>query len=90
MKFLTESGSIYEIDGNHVRRINEGYEKRADGEWVRLVDPPLIVREGEPVVLRLESLANYGPDDYENTVQVTPDAETVRVTTPVVRVWDDE
>lgn len=84
MKFLTESGSMYEIDGDHVRRVNEGYGKRADGEWIRLLEEP-VVWEGYPARLVMESLSSYGPDDYDNT---EPSNMTVRTTTPVERIWE--
>ena len=85
MKFLTESGSIYEIDGDHIRRINVGYEKRADGEWIRLLETPKI-EVGECAFLVLENLSEYGEDDYGNLVK---SEATWRRTSPVDRVWDE-
>lgn len=86
MKFLTESGSIYEVDGDHIRRINPGYQKRADGEWVRLLQPS-IIREGECAYLVLENLSEYGEDDYGTLVK---SEATYRRTSPVERIWDND
>lgn len=86
MKFLTESGSIYEIDGDHIRRINTEARKRADGEWIRLLEEP-VVWEGYPVRLVMESLSSHGPDDYGNRDSVEP--MTIRTSTPVERIWGE-
>lgn len=89
--FETESGSHYEIrrtsGHSEIRRFNAGYRKRADAEWVRLLGHgPLIV--GVPAALNMASLAAYGPDDSG-----LPDGDagymTVRVTSPVTRVWSE-
>ena len=80
MKFVTESGSEYEIAGKKVRRINEDRAKRADGLWVELLDWPR-VEIGERVRLVMAGLSAYGSDDYGNSGPVT-----VRTTTPVVRI----
>ena len=87
MKFLTESGSIYEIDGDHIRRINERPQgaKRADGEWVRLMETPKI-GVGECAFLVLENLSEFGEDDYGNLVK---SESTWRRTSPVERIWDE-
>lgn len=69
MKFWTESGSAYEVEGNRIRRLNEHYEKRADGDWVLLLDSRIEV--GERAILVLESLSPYGPDDHGYTGSVT-------------------
>lgn len=88
MWFRTESGSMYEVDrhGGRIRRVNEGYSKRGDGEWQRFfaISPwPIIVGHG--VVITQESLAEHGPDDAG---QVVPGSTaTVRTTTRVVEVW---
>ena len=87
MKFLTESGSIYEIDGDHIRRIpaNPGEAKRADALWVRLMKTPR-VEVGECAFLVLENLSEYGEDDYGNLVK---SEATWRRTSPVERIWDE-
>ena len=87
MIFTTYSGSTYEIKDGQVRRLNEGYAKRADGEWVTLSNDP-VVEIGEPVVMILESLANRGPDDY-GTPEWAADTHTTRVTSPVISKEDN-
>ena len=82
MRFTTESGSTYEINGSMVRRVNPGYEKRADGEWKELLNEPEIVLGGH-VLLVMESLADYGPDDYVSG----GGGPTVRRTSRVTEVW---
>jgi len=88
--FRTTSGAEYEIrDGDEpgelfVRRNSFDYEKRGDGDWQRLVAPPLI-QKGRPVVLVMESLARYGGDDHGTRLDdVSP--VTTRRTTPVVEI----
>ena len=87
MKFLTESGSIYEIDEGCIRRIpvNVGHLKRADGEWIRLMETPKI-EVGECAFLVLENLSEYGEDDYGNLVK---SEATWRRTSPVERIWGE-
>ena len=87
MIFTTYSGSTYEIKDGQVRRLNEGYAKRADGEWVTLSNDP-VVEIGEPVVMILESLAIRGPDDY-GTPTWAADTHTTRVTSPVISKEDN-
>ena len=87
MIFTTYSGSTYEIKDGRVRRLNEGYAKRADGEWVNLANDP-VVEIGEPVVMILESLASRGPDDYVTPVWAA-DTHTTRVTSPVLSTEDN-
>lgn len=92
MKFQTESGSVYEIDGDHIRRVNTLATKRADGEWLRMVTVPE-VELGQPVRTAIESLAQYGPDDEGNeTGEVDEETYkfTYRVTTPVERIWGND
>lgn len=86
MRFTTESGSVYEIrevNGLHreVRRVNDGFGKRADGEWVRLLQHSP-VEVGVNVILEMVSLSPYGPDDSGNR----DGGPTVRRTAPVVEV----
>ena len=87
MIFTTYSGSTYEIKDGQVRRLNEGYAKRADGEWVALANDP-VVEIGEPVVMILESLASRGPDDYGPPAWAA-DTHTTRVTSPLISKEDN-
>jgi hypothetical protein len=86
MIFTTETGSTYEIndDGGvpYVRRLNSWYEKRADGEWIKLLNTPKVELGGN-VTLVLESLSEYGPDDH-GTIG---GGATVRRTSRVTEVW---
>ena len=88
MKFMTSSGSMYEIESGRVRRVNPGHEKRADGEWVTLVNDPAI-RVGEQAYLVTESLRRYGSDDY-GTSDDEASPHSIRVTTPVTYISDDK
>lgn len=85
MKFQTVSGAIYQIEGDHIRRVNPNYRKRADGEWVRLWEQPQ-VELGLPVCILMDSLSDHGPDDYGN--HLSGEGVTQRRTTPVERIWD--
>lgn len=84
IRFTTLSGSTYEISGDRVRRVNPGYEKRADGDWVQLINIPTVT-VGAAAVLVLDSLGPYGPDDHgsigpaEATTRVTSIVQTVEV-----------
>ena len=82
----TESGSIYEIDGQQIRRTNAGAKKRGDGVWLTLVNLfPLVPRVGSPMLLVVKSLAKYGPDDF-GTPKDQASSETTRRTTAVTKV----
>ena len=82
MIFYTESGSAYEIIGNEVRRLNPDDPKRADGAWVTLHHhTPIEI--GKRVTLTMDSLTEYGPDDFGT---VTADPITTRTTTPVTGI----
>lgn len=86
MRFKTETGSTYEIRGDEIRRLNPDYTKRADGEWVRLLNSPK-VEVGYRVLLELEPLHEYGEDDSGVDSQgVVPDV-TIRTTSRVTEVW---
>lgn len=84
MRFTTYSGSEYEIEGDWILRINQTAGKRADGEWVRLVNSP-IIEVGQSAVLTMLSLSSYGTDDYETRPE---DASpyTTRITSTVMEV----
>lgn len=87
MKFKTVSGSEYEIRDGLVRRINPEHEKRADGEWVRLINNP-DVRVGECAIVTTESLRRFGGDDYE-TRDEEANLFSTRITSTVTEVWDE-
>jgi len=78
----TETGSTYEIDGRRVRRVNEDHSKRGDGLWLESLEEvePVV---GYPMLLALEPLGVYGPDDEGNLVA---DGVTFRRTSRVVEV----
>lgn len=91
MRFGTRSGSAYEIrtdedGGRSVRRLNHSAEKRADGEWVRLYNH-WDIRVGESAVLMMESLSEYGEDDY-GTPPDRSGGYTTRTTSTVT--WIEE
>lgn len=91
IQFETISGSHYEIketsDGKFIRRVNPDTAKRADGEFVRLHGHfPSPIEEGFAVILELDSLREYGPDDDDTRAEDT-DRTTIRSTTMVTRVW---
>lgn len=79
MIFHTETGSTYEIAESKVRRVNAEAAKRADGEWVRLLNDPW-VEVGFSVLLVLEPLSGYGPDDYGFEDGLLTTRKTSRVT----------
>lgn len=88
MKVTTRSGSIYEIVGDLVRRVNFDAGKRGDGVWQLLVDmSPSIPKIGFPMVLVLGSLAKYGGDDIGTPLGMVS-GETTRITTAVTEVTD--
>src|SRR5690606_9882654 len=60
----TESGSVYEFDGQMARRVNPDSQKRGDGEWWSMQYPlPDHNLEGGRLFLTLESLSHLGTDD---------------------------
>lgn len=80
--FETESGARYWMRGGKIRRLNPDHEKRADGQWLKLVNEP-VIEVGRRATLLVEPLSSYGPDDYGNSGEA---AFTQRITTPVVGV----
>ncbi len=89
LRFTTESGSIYEIQttstgAERVRRINPDATKRADGEWIGVTYcSPIEI--GSCVLLGLESLSLYGPDDEGHEVD---GGATIRRTSPVTSIQE--
>lgn len=84
MKFYTQTGSIYEVEDGKVRRVNEGYGKRADGDWVDLLGVTDL-EVGRSAILHLVGLDAYGEDDYGNRGPIT-----TRITSPVTKIEEDE
>jgi len=84
----TKSGAIYEFKGDQVRRVNASHKKRADGEWVKLIQViPRRPEVGQMMILVIESLADHGPDDEGTT---TPSDVTTRSTTTIVDIeWNE-
>ena len=80
--FETESGSKYEIANGKVRRVNETASKRGDGEWFTLVSHPEIYFH-PPFTLIMESLSEYGVDDFGNAGGTEI---TMRLTSPVTNI----
>lgn len=87
MKFSTYSGSEYEIQDGMVRRLNSNYGKRADGEWIWLIEEP-VVKVGESAILRMKSLSSYGEDDLWTPREHTT-AITTRITSTVTEIYYD-
>lgn len=86
MRFKTETGSEYEMQGALIRRVNTGAEKRGDGKWLLLKNEPHIAI-GESALLELEPLAAYGPDD--NGAHVVESTSTWRKTSWVTEIIND-
>ena len=89
LRFTTESGSIYEIQttstgAERVRRINPDAAKRADGEWLSIIQRSPI-QIGSSALLNLESLSPYGPDDEGQEVA---GGITIRRTSPVTNIQE--
>lgn len=83
----TRSGSTYEFLGGKMRRVNNaGSEKRMDGEWLayRFIVPPTI---GSSMIIEVEQLNAYGPDDHGNEQGSVEGGFTQRVSTPVEDIW---
>ena len=90
MKFRTKSGSEYEIvehpAGKVVRRINTNYQQRVDGEWVRLLNEP-VIEVGGQAILTMPSLSEFGYDDI-GTPEELASEYTTRVTSPIIGVFE--
>lgn len=90
MRFTTVSGSEYEIvnhpSGSVVRRLNTKYGKRADGEWIRLFNSP-VIEVGEVAILTMHSLSEYGYDDI-GTPEELASEYTTRVTSTITGVFE--
>lgn len=90
MRFKTATGSEYEIvqhpSGSVVRRLNAKHEKRADGEWVRLLNEP-VIEVGEQALLTMSSLSAFGADDI-GTPEDLASEYTTRVTSTITEVFE--
>lgn len=86
MRVETESGAVYEFRPGQVRRVNDSDVKRGDGVWLTLhAMYPVTPVVGMAMVIVVDSLAGYGPDD--EGFEAGEDAEvTTRTTTRVVSV----
>lgn len=87
MRFETETGSVYELKGSLVRRVNGAAEKRGDGSWLLLLNTPDI-KLGSRAELLLEPLDKLGPDD-EGNLENSGAMATWRTTSIVVGIYDD-
>ena len=83
MKARTESGTIYEFDGDRVRRVGGG-KLRQDGEWLNI----LVMKQKPVVGKRIEMLLEPLFPVQEDEGEVV--AFTMRTTTPVVEIWWEE
>jgi len=82
----TESGSVYEIDNDRVRRVNTTAGKRGDGDWQSLIAmAPRRPEIGRPLVLEMKSLSRFGTDDHGTPPEYASDV-TIRRTTPVTAI----
>lgn len=67
----TDNGSTYEFDqDSHVRRVNDSWELRADGDWVRLHNDPN-PQVGQGMVLALDGLDSEADITFRHTSNVT-------------------
>jgi hypothetical protein len=80
MIFETENGSVYELQGNKIRRINEDTPLNHDGVWMTLAKP-LVLEVGKPATLVLE----YKHDSIEDTIV---NNYGVTVTTNITQIKD--
>lgn len=85
MKFITKSGSHYEIEKGRIRRFNPLEPEAADGEWVELMEYPRVA-VGERVMLVTKSLEEFGEDDIESTTRSDILGVTARLTSEVERI----
>lgn len=72
MKVTTESGSVYEIRDEKVRRVGT-HDLRRDGDWLQLFNNPHI-EIGESMLLMLEPLGNwpYTPRLTSRVTEIQP------------------
>jgi len=74
--FRTASGTVYDFNEAHtkIRRIDlyGNSQMRHDGEWLRLLDKP-VIEVGKPAVLMLEPLSELA----HTTVRTTTTVEEV-------------
>ena len=84
-RLTTQSGSVYELNepGTKIRRVEGSHDLRADGEWVRLLEPlPSEDLTGLRLFLVLEPLSDFGPDSWDQ--ELSGATHTTRTTSPVV------
>lgn len=67
MRFFTETGSEYEVDGNRVRRVSK-HGMRRDEEWLEMLQPPYI-QVGHSAHMALEPLGE-GDVTFRTTSRV--------------------
>ena len=86
MRITTQSGSVYEIEDNRIRRMNASHEKRGDGDWQALFSiHPNHFDVGDRLVIVMGSLAHIGPDDHGTSAKhASP--YTTRTTTPITKI----
>lgn len=90
-RITTESGAAYEYDdtpgAERIRRLADDGDtkKRRDGDWLALFEPPIHLAPGRRMILVLEPLTAYGPDDH-GTPQGEGGGFSTRITTPVVNI----
>lgn len=74
MRFTTASGTVYETDGDRVRRVPSGDgDMRRDSDWLQLL-APLTIIEGEPALMVLEPLGE-GDATFRETSRVVSISE---------------
>ena len=73
-KIITETGSVYENDGDRVRRVGK-HKLRRDGEWLQLLEP-VHVKVGHSVKMVLEPLGDG--------------VATIRTTSKVVEIIEEK
>lgn len=90
IEFHTETGSRYEIERHYglarIRRHNPDWGKRADDEWVPLLNDPHL-EVGFPAILRMASLSALGPDDH-GAPQGNDSVATIRTTSRVTAIYE--
>lgn len=85
IKVSTSSGAeyLFDTEAKRFRRVNPSHVKRGDEEWLSYFYVSSI-EVGHAVIIVLESLAKYGPDD--TGVQNLETGDTTRITTPITSI----